>query len=139
MTTQQMSPHRRTSTLRGSSVRQPAKLLRIASVARAMLEEARSSSCDASGCDRLRAIFRRTVEELDEVLSPDLIDELTHLIGPLEKQPVDLAAVRLVQAELVGWLEGLFSGIFAAQAVQVQTPAELQEPSTVDGHPGNYL
>lgn len=108
-----------------SEVSQPSKLLRIASVARAMLEEARSASCDVQGCARLRAIYWRTIEELSEVLSADLMDELSHLVGPFETETVDPAEVRIAQAELVGWLEGLFSGLVAV--------ATWREPPTVPG------
>lgn len=95
-----------------SEVSKPGRLLRIASVARAMLEEARSATCDAQGCARLRTIYRQTIEELDEVLPADLMDELSHLVDPsrlvdpFETETVDPAEVRIAQAELVGWLEG---------------------------------
>jgi Bacterial proteasome activator len=134
------------------SITQPAKLLRIASMVREMLEETRQASLDEPGRIRLRQIYERAIEELSEVLSPDLKDELSALAPPMQGVPTD-AEIRVAQAQLVGWLEGLFHGIqaalFAQQAAARAQFEELrrrglpagqapQEPGT-DGSRGQYL
>lgn len=128
-------------------VSQPAKLLRIASMIRELLAEVRQSSLDEPGRTRLRAIYDRALAELKEGLSDDLQQELGTLTIPLEGTPSD-SEIRLAQAQLVGWLEGLFQGIQAALwAQQVQARAQLEEmrrrglPPGPAGEtrPGQYL
>lgn len=94
-------------------VEHPDKLLRIASVARAMLEEARRTPCDPVGCERLREIYQHTRDALADLLSHDLRTELM-LMTPGFSETPSPSELRVAQAELVGWLEGLFSGIAAA-------------------------
>ena len=109
------------------SITQPAKLLRIASMVRELLEDTRQASLDEPGRVRLRQIYERSVGELAEVLSPDLRDELETLAPPMEGVPTE-SEIRIAQAQLVGWLEGLFHGIQAALvAQQMQAHAQLEE------------
>lgn len=109
------------------SITQPAKLLRIASMVRELLEETRQASLDEPGRARLRQIYERAVGELVEVLSPDLREELETLAPPMSGVPTD-AEIRVAQAQLVGWLEGLFHGIQAALfAQQAAARAQFEE------------
>jgi hypothetical protein len=109
------------------SITQPAKLLRIASMVRELLEQTRQASLDEPGRKRLADIYQRAVGELAEVLSPDLREELGQLAPPVEGVPTE-AELRIAQAQLVGWLEGLFHGIQAAMfAQQAAAQAQLQE------------
>jgi proteasome activator-like protein len=109
------------------AITQPAKLLRIASMVRELLEETRQASIDEPGRIRLREIYERSVEELREVLSPDLQEELAMLAPPMEGVPTE-AEIRVAQAQLVGWLEGLFHGIQAALfAQQAAARAQFEE------------
>ncbi|MGH7325046.1 MAG: proteasome activator [Candidatus Rokuibacteriota bacterium] len=111
----------------GEMVQQPAKLLRIASMIRELLEEVRQSSPDEPGRKRLRQIYELALAELKEGLSPDLQHELTTLTIPLEGTPSE-SEIRLAKAQLVGWLEGLFHGIQAALWAQhMQARAQLEE------------
>jgi Protein of unknown function (DUF2587) len=109
------------------SITQPAKLLRIASMVRELLEETRQASMDEPGRVRLRQIYERAVGELAEVLSTDLREELETLAPPMSGVPTD-AEIRVAQAQLVGWLEGLFHGIQAALfAQQAAARAQFEE------------
>ena len=125
----------------GEFVEQPGKLLRIASMIRELLEEVRQSSLDEPGRKRLQAIYDRSVGELQEVLSEDLQKELAALAIPLEGSPSE-SEIRVAQAQLVGWLEGLFHGIQAALWAQhMQARQQLEEmrrrglPSGTPGAP----
>jgi hypothetical protein len=132
------------------AITQPAKLLRIASMVRELLEETRQASLDEPGRIRLREIYQRSVEELREVLSPNLQEELAMLAPPMEGVPTE-AEIRVAQAQLVGWLEGLFHGIqaalFAQQAAARAQFEELrrrglpggQQPPNQQSGPGQYL
>ena len=109
------------------AITQPAKLLRIASMVRELLEQTRQASLDEPGRKRLADIYGRAVGELSDVLSPDLREELGQLAPPIEAVPTE-AELRVAQAQLVGWLEGLFHGIQAAMfAQQAAAQAQLQE------------
>ncbi|MDP9300944.1 MAG: bacterial proteasome activator family protein [Actinomycetota bacterium] len=109
------------------SITQPAKLLRIASMVRELLEQTRQASLDEPGRKRLADIYGRAVGELAGVLSPDLRDELGQLAPPIDSMPTE-AELRVAQAQLVGWLEGLFHGIQAAMfAQQAAAQAQFQE------------
>ena len=109
------------------SITQPAKLLRIASMVRELLEQTRQASLDEPGRKLLADIYGRAVGELSEVLSPDLREELGQLAPPIDTVPTE-AELRVAQAQLVGWLEGLFHGIQAAMfAQQAAAQAQLQE------------
>jgi Protein of unknown function (DUF2587) len=109
------------------SITHPTKLLRIASMVRELLDETRQASLDEPGRVRLRQIYERAVGELAEVLSPDLREELETLAPPMAGVPTD-AEIRVAQAQLVGWLEGLFHGIQAALfAQQAAARAQFEE------------
>src|SRR6058998_3284933 len=134
----------------GEFVSQPAKLLRIAAMIRELLEEVRKSSPGEAGRKRLRTIYGKALGALKDGLSEDLQKELETLTIPLEGTPSE-SEIRLAQAQLVGWLEGLFHGIQAALWAQhMQTRAQLDEmrrrglPPGPDGPggsggPGQYL
>jgi hypothetical protein len=109
------------------SISQPAKLLRIASMVRELLEDTRQASLDEPGRIRLRQIYERSIDELKDVLSDDLKEELSSLAPPMEGVPTD-AEIRVAQAQLVGWLEGLFHGIQAALfSQQMAARAQFEE------------
>jgi hypothetical protein len=106
------------------AITHPAKLLRIAAMVRELLEQTRQTTLDEPGRKRLADIYGRAVEELSEVLSPDLREELEQLAPPMDGVPTE-AELRVAQAQLVGWLEGLFHGIQAAMYAQ-QAAAQAQ-------------
>ena len=108
-------------------IQRPAKLIRIASMVRELLGEVRQSSPDEAGRKRLREVYERALAELREGLSEPLQQELDTLTIPLEGTPSE-SEIRLAQAQLVGWLEGLFQGIQAALWAQhVQAQAQFEE------------
>jgi Rad3-related DNA helicase len=130
-------------------VEQPAKLIRIASMIRELLEDVRQSKPDEAGRKRLREVYERALTALKEGVSKELQDELETLTLPLENTPSE-SEVRLAQAQLLGWLEGLFQGIQAALWTQhMQARAEIDEmrrrrglppgPDMGPREPGQYL
>ena len=110
--------------LEGEQVSRPTKLIRIASMVRTMLDEVRRAPLDDAGRRRLREIHERSIGELQEILSPELRQELTDVVLPFTDEAPSESELRLAQAQLVGWLEGLFHGIqatlFTQQAVAQQ-------------------
>lgn len=111
----------------GPMVEQPAKLIRIASMIRELLEEVRQSKPDEAGRKRLREVYERARAALKEGVSKELQDELETLTLPLDNTPSE-SEIRLAQAQLLGWLEGLFQGIQAALWTQhMQARAEIEE------------
>ena len=131
-------------------VSEPTKLIRIASMTRAMLDEVRQAPLDEGGRRRLADVHARSLEELRGILSPELLDEFNEIMLPLE-EGVSEAALRIAQAQLIGWLEGLFHGIQASlwsqqMAAQSQL-AEMQKralgparpPVPGDDQTGLYL
>ena len=109
------------------TVMEPAKLLRIASMVRQLLDDTRQATLDEGGRKRLTEIYQRSVNELGESISQDLKDELSELAPPLGGDPSE-SEIRIAQAQLVGWLEGLFQGIQAALWAQsMQARAQLEE------------
>ena len=134
----------------GEVIEQPAKLIRIAAMIRELLEDVRQSSVDEAGRKRLRQIYDRALAALREGLSGDLQQELDTLTIPLEGTPSQ-SEIRIAQAQLVGWLEGLFHGIQAALWAQhMQAGSQLAEmrrrglpPGSPDSdqtkRPGQYL
>jgi hypothetical protein len=120
------------------TITEPAKLLRIASMVRELLDETRQASLDDAGRRRLAEVYHRAVGELTEVLSPDLQEELGGLAPPLEGIPSE-SEIRVAQAQLVGWLEGLFHGIqaamFAQQAAARQQFEELRRRGLLAQNP----
>lgn len=83
-----------------------------------MLEEVRDTPLDDAGKSRLVAIYEGSLDELKEVLSDDLVDELDSVFLPITEPSPSEAELRIVQAQLVGWLEGLFHGIQASLITQ---------------------
>ncbi len=109
-------------------ITEPAKLLRIASMVRELLDETRQATLDEAGRKRLADIYGRSVGELTEVLSEDLREELGQLAPPIESGVPTESELRVAQAQLVGWLEGLFHGIQAAMfAQQASARAQFEE------------
>jgi len=138
-------------------VEQPAKVMRIGTMIKQLLEEVRAAPLDDASRNRLRGIHQASIHELEEGLAPELRDELERLTLPFteDKVPSD-AELRIAQAQLVGWLEGLFHGIQTALfAQQITARAQLEQmrqgalppgavpgPHGGPGHPsgtGQYL
>jgi proteasome activator-like protein len=110
----------------GNLIEQPAKVMRIGSMIKQLLEEVRAAPLDEASRGRLREIHKRSIVELEDGLAPELRDELERLSLPFEgAAPPSEAELRIAQAQLVGWLEGLFHGIQAALVAQ-QVAARLQ-------------
>ncbi len=135
---------------RNESIEQPAKLLRIGSMVKQLLEEVRQAPLDEASRGRLREIYEQSVRELADGLSPDLVAELDRVSIPFDTETPSEAELRIAHAQLVGWLEGLFHGIQATLvAQQVAARAQLDEmrqrsitdggPGPSDGRPGTYL
>lgn len=149
-----------------ADVSSPAKVMRIGTMVKQLLEEVRSTDLDEKGRERLAKIHRRSIDELEDGLSKGLIDELERLDLPFDASdgPPTNSELRIAQAQLVGWLEGLFHGIQAAIVAQQamaqqgtaghgQLPPGMVAPGTVptarangqeqddsdDRRPGNYL
>jgi len=109
-------------------ITEPSKLLRIASMTRAMLEEVRQAPLDEAGRLRLLQIYEASLEQLRETLSEDLQEELASIFQPLQEETASESELRIVQAQLVGWLEGLFHGIQASLfSQQVSAANQLEE------------
>jgi hypothetical protein len=102
----------------GEQVIHPTKLIRIASMVRNMLDEVRRAPLDDAGRRRLREIHEKSLAELEGVLSPDLRSELEEVVLPFTSDTPSESELRLAQAQLVGWLEGLFHGIQATLFTQ---------------------
>jgi hypothetical protein len=108
---------------RGSSLQdlvdEPAKVMRIGTMIRQLLEEGKSAPLDDAARGRLAAIHARSIKELEDGLAPELVAELDRINLPFSNDatPSD-AELRIAQAQLVGWLEGLFHGIQTAIAAQ---------------------
>ena len=122
-------------------VTRPTKLIRIATMVRTMLDEVRRAPLDDAGRRRLREIHERSLAELESVLSPDLIQELEQVALPFTSDTPSESELRLAQAQLVGWLEGLFHGIqatlFTQQAMaQAQLSEMRQRPMLPPGAAG---
>lgn len=132
-------------------ITEPSKLLRIASMTRAMLEEARQAPLDEGGRLRMAEVHARSVAELEEVLTSDLQEEFKEVMVPLNTTGATESELRVAQAQLIGWLEGLFHGIQAtlwsqqmaaqAQLAQVQRRAigDSPQPQSEDEASGLYL
>lgn len=134
---------------------QPAKIMRIGTMIKQLLDEVRSAPLDDAARGRLAEVHERSLRELEDGLSPDLVEELHRITLPFsdEGSPSD-AELRIAQAQLVGWLEGLFHGLQTALvAQQMSTQAQLAQmrralpPGVVVAHgkdedpnaPGQYL
>ncbi len=126
----------------GGMVEEPAKVMRIGTMIKQLLEEVRAAPLDEASRNRLRDIHAASIRELEDGLSPDLREELERITLPFSEgeTPSD-AELRITQAQLVGWLEGLFHGIqtalFAQQmAARQQLEQMRQLPPGVAGPPG---
>jgi hypothetical protein len=110
------------------TVTEPAKVMRIGSMVKQLLEEVRTSPLDEASRERLAEIYERSIVELSEALSPDLQEELHMLALPFKDGEVPSEGeLRVAKAQLVGWLEGLFHGIqFSLFAQQSAARAQLE-------------
>jgi hypothetical protein len=123
-------------------VEQPAKVMRIGSMIRQLLEEVKAAPLDEASRQRLKEIHAASIKELESGLAPELVEELERLSLPFtdDSTPSD-GELRIAQAQLVGWLEGLFHGIQTAiYAQQVASRAQLEQmrralPAGHGGHP----
>ena len=127
------------------TVTEPAKVMRIGSMVKQLLEEVRGSSLDEASRERLAEIYERSIVEVSQALSPDLQHELAMLALPFKDGEVPSEAeLRVAKAQLVGWLEGLFHGIqatlFAQQlAARQQLEQMRQLPPGMPGGPGQPI
>ncbi len=140
---------------RRNAVQEPAKVMRIGTMIKQLLDEVRQAPLDEKSRSRLREIYETSVHELADGLSQDLREELDRLASPFDDGDVPSESeLRIAQAQLVGWLEGLFHGIQATLfAQQAAARAQLEEmhrrglpPGDPDsqggsdsGRPGTYL
>jgi hypothetical protein len=131
----------------GEQVSRPTKLIRIASMVRALLDEARLAQLDDAGRRHLKEIHERSVHELEGILSDDLRKELDEVTLPFSSDTPSDAELRIAQAQLVGWLEGLFHGIqatlFTQQMQAQQQFEEMRQRRALEAGgnrpPGAYL
>jgi hypothetical protein len=133
------------------TIQAPAKVMRIGSMIKQLLEEVRQAPLDEASRARLRDVYDRSILELSSALSPDLQKELRELALPFDSDTPSDAELRVAQAQLVGWLEGLFHGIQAtlfAQQMAAQNQLQQmrqsalppgQEQAPPDARPGTYL
>ena len=129
-------------------VEQPAKVMRIGTMIKQLLEEVRAAPLDEASRSKLATIHRSSIRELEDGLAPELREELERLTLPFSDDAVPTdGELRIAQAQLVGWLEGLFHGIQTALfAQQMAARAQLEQmrqlpPGAVPGqrgpgHPG---
>jgi hypothetical protein len=110
-------------------VEQPAKVMRIGSMIKQLLEEVRQAPLDEASRVRLKEIHASSVKELEAGLAPELVEELERLSLPFTEEAIPSEAeLRIAQAQLVGWLEGLFHGIQTALfAQQMAARAQLEQ------------
>jgi Protein of unknown function (DUF2587) len=132
-------------------VEQPAKVMRIGTMIKQLLEEVRAAPLDEASRARLKEIHENSIKELEQGLAPDLRDELNRLSLPFTEDSIPSdSELRIAQAQLVGWLEGLFHGIqtalFAQQMVARQQLEQMRKglPPGIGGQPhegmgGQYL
>ena len=138
------------------TVTEPAKVMRIGSMVKQLLEEVRGSALDEASRERLAEIYERSIVELSEAMSPDLQQELRMLALPFKDGEVPSEGeIRVAKAQLVGWLEGLFHGIqatlFAQQLAARQQLEQIRQlppgsmaqqapdGSMANDRPGTYL
>jgi hypothetical protein len=132
------------------TVAMPAKVMRIGSMIRQLLEEVRQAPLDEKSRTRLREIYDTSLRELRDGLSPDLAAELDRLSLPFDSPTPSEAELRIAKAQLVGWLEGLFHGIQATLfAQQMNARSQLEEmrrrqlpradEDSPSSRPGTYL
>ena len=124
-------------------VEQPAKVMRIGSMIRQLLEEVKAAPLDEAGRKRLAGVLHTSLDELKDGLAPELDDELGRLVQPFDSGTPTESELRIAQAQLVGWLEGLFHGMQTALfAQQMAARAQLEQmrqgalPPGISGAPG---
>lgn len=127
-------------------INSPAKIIRIGAMVKQLLEEVRSTSLDEASRGQLRAIYERSLDQLKSALSPELASELEELSFDFADDAVPSEVeLRMAQAQLVGWLEGLFHGIQAALMAQQMSARQqlegmrgqlMQGPGSPPGPPG---
>ncbi|WP_315096069.1 bacterial proteasome activator family protein [uncultured Cellulomonas sp.] len=126
-----------------SLVGQPAKVMRIGTMIKQLLDEVRSAPLDDAARARLAEIHERSLSELEEGLSPELVAELHRITLPfVEDQAPSDAELRIAQAQLVGWLEGLFHGIqtaLVAQQMAAQSQLTGMRRALPPGHQGQHV
>jgi hypothetical protein len=122
----------------GDLVEQPAKVMRIGTMIKQLLEEVRAAPLDDASRNRLRDIHAASIRELEEGLAPELREELERITLPFtEGETPSDAELRIVQAQLVGWLEGVFHGIQTALfAQQMAARAQLESRRALPGGQG---
>jgi Protein of unknown function (DUF2587) len=131
------------------SVSEPAKVMRIGSMVKTLLDEVRQAPLDEKSRARLREIHEQSIRDLSEGLSPDLAAELDRMSLPFDETAPSESELRIAQAQLVGWLEGLFHGIQATlMSQQMAARAQLEEMrqrglpgagESSEARPGTYL
>ncbi len=125
-------------------VEQPAKVMRIGRMVQQLLEEVKAAPVDEPGRKRLAQVVHTSIAELKDGLAPELDEELDRLIQPFEGDTPSESELRIAQAQLVGWLEGLFHGIqtaiyaqqMAARGQLEQMRRQLPPGSVPQGAPG---
>ena len=118
-------------------VEEPAKVMRIGSMIKQLLEEVRGAPLDEAGRRRLAEVHHRSLEELKDGLAPELVAELDRIALPFRDDSPTDAELRIAQAQLVGWLEGLFHGIQTALvAQQMAAQQQLQQMRALPPGPG---
>ncbi len=121
-------------------VEQPAKVMRIGNMIRQLLEEVKAAPLDEASRARLAEIHTSSIKELEDGLAPELVEELERLSLPFNDQSPSEPELRIAQAQLVGWLEGLFHGIQTAiYAQQMAARQQLEQMRrALPGGPGTY-
>jgi len=123
-------------------VEQPGKVMRIGTMIKQLLEEVRAAPLDEAGRQRLREIHESSIRELEDGLSPELREELDRLTLPFGTGVPSEAELRIAQAQLVGWLEGLFHGIqtaLFAQQMAARAQLEQMRGRALPGAPGEQI
>ncbi|MGN6751978.1 MAG: proteasome activator [Intrasporangium sp.] len=120
-------------------VEEPAKVMRIGSMIKQLLEEVRSAPLDEPGRRRLAELHHQSLEELKDGLAPELVAELDRIASPFRDESPSDAELRIAQAQLVGWLEGLFHGIQTALVAQQMAAQQqlAQMRALPPGRPGS--
>jgi hypothetical protein len=129
-----------------SLVEEPAKVMRIGSMIRQLLDEVKAAPLDEPGRKRLAQVLHTSLTELKDGLAPELDEELDRLVQPFDQSTPTESELRIAQAQLVGWLEGLFHGIQTAiYAQQMAARAQLEQmrralpPGAVPGMQGGHV
>jgi hypothetical protein len=126
----------------GELVPAPDRVMRVAEMIRHLLEELRDAPLDEPGRDRVRAVYERSLPELRRSLAPDLYEELEQLTEPFAGATTpSLAELRIVQAQLIGWLEGLWGGIRLTLMLRQGAEGDGMSPEGVvePGEDGTFL